>query len=220
MKKYVAIGDIHGCGKTLQKLLEKLKPYEDRTMVFMGDYIDRGPNSKLAIDLAIEMGQKQECIYLRGNHEVMMIDAFKNNYAGHWTRNGGLQTMISLGIKNIQAEMPEPYNDFIYNSVYYYDTPDFFFIHGGIPPMITIEDFIHSNEIESGLWERSHLHASKVNWEKPVVFGHSPLEEPILDEMIIGTDTGCVFHNMPKLGKLSAVLLPERKIIQQPYSEY
>lgn len=220
MQKYIAIGDIHGCGKTLEKLLNRLRKHDDRIFVFMGDYIDRGPNSKLAIDLSMKLGETHECIYLRGNHEEMLLDAFESRYAGHWTRNGGLQTMISLGIKNVNGEIPEPYGQFIMDTIYYYDTDDYFFVHGGIPPMASIEQILGDGHIEPMLWERSHIDARSVEWEKPVVFGHTPLHKPMLEEKKIGIDTGCVFYNDHKLGMLSAVLLPERKVIQEKYCEF
>jgi serine/threonine protein phosphatase 1 len=220
LKKYIAIGDVHGCGKTLEKLLDQLKKYDDRIVVFIGDYIDRGPNSKLVLDLAMKLAEKQECIFLRGNHEQMMLDAFNDNYSVHWTRNGGLQTMISLGIKNVNNPMPEPYATFIENTKLYYDTEDYFFVHGGIPPLMTIAEVLESDYQESMMWERSHIHASIVNWEKPIVFGHTPMERVLIESKKIGIDTGCVFHNMPKMGDLSAILLPEKKVFKQPYCEF
>ncbi len=220
MKKYIAIGDIHGCGKTLQKLLNRLQKYDDRIFVFIGDYIDRGPNSKLVFDSIMKFAEQNDCVFLKGNHELMMEEAFDRKFAGYWTRNGGLQTMISMGIKNVQSDMPEPYGSFVKDTLLYYDAEDYFFVHAGLPPMATINQVLENKDLESMLWERSHIDAPKVNWEKPVVFGHTPLSKPMLDGYKIGIDTGCVFHNNPDLGKLTALLLPEKEIIQEKYSEF
>lgn len=220
MEKFVAIGDIHGCGKTLQQLLTKLEKYHDRTFVFIGDYIDRGPNSKLTIDLLLELKANVNCIFLKGNHELMMEEAFRDQFPVHWTRNGGLQTMISLGIKNVNGEMPEPYGQFIKDTVLFHESDEYFFVHGGLPPLARINDLKQGGDLESLLWERSHIHAPFVDWEKKVVFGHTPLETPLIEGKKIGIDTGCVFYNTPGMGKLSAILLPENKIIQHQYCEF
>lgn len=220
MEKFVTIGDIHGCGKTLIQLLSKLEPYYERTFIFIGDYIDRGPNSKLVIDVLLQLSSKVNCIFLKGNHELMMEQAFRDKIPVNWTRYGGLQTMISLGIKNVNGDMPEPYGQFIKNTLLYFETDEYFFVHGGVPPFANINELKMGSDLESLLWERSHINAPFVKWEKTVVFGHSPFEAPLIEGKKIGIDTGCVFYNTPGLGKLSAILLPENKVIQHQYCEF
>ena len=73
----VAIGDVHGCPKTLKTLWERLEPYEDYIHLFVGDYIDRGPDSKEVIDFLLEVKQQRKTIFLRGNHELMLLDALE-----------------------------------------------------------------------------------------------------------------------------------------------
>ena len=111
-----AIGDIHGCRKELSTLLEtlyikeNLHP-EDDTLVFVGDYVDRGPDSKGVIDRLIELSQIQRCVFLMGNHEDMMlwwlgIDHGRQQVslreragiAGIWICNGGSRTLESYGV--------------------------------------------------------------------------------------------------------------------------
>jgi hypothetical protein len=72
-EQIVAIGDVHGCVKTLKALWEKLEPYEDYIHLFVGDYIDRGPDSKGVIDFLMDVRRKRKTIFLRGNHELMIL---------------------------------------------------------------------------------------------------------------------------------------------------
>jgi serine/threonine protein phosphatase 1 len=221
LSKYIVIGDIHGCGKTLAKLIEQLKPYTDRKLIFIGDYIDRGANSALALDVAMKASERWECIYLRGNHEQMMLDAFINKAPTMWTFNGGMQTMISLKIQSVNDGIPEPYFSFFLQTLMYYDTDEYFFVHGGLPAEKKISEMLQNEEdIGSMLWERSHLNSDFQVWEKKVVFGHTPFVEPLITDKMIGIDTGCVFRSHEGLGNLTAILLPENKIIQIKNCEF
>ena len=100
MKRLIAIGDIHGCFYTLESLLEKAKwnPKTD-TLVFIGDYIDRGKNSMAVvltlIGMQIKHG-KEKVVCLRGNHEQMAINAHRKNETDVWFMNGGLDGQIAL----------------------------------------------------------------------------------------------------------------------------
>ncbi len=215
MSSFVAIGDIHGCARTLAKLLDQLDAYSDRTFVFIGDYIDRGPDSKGVVDLCIDFSKSHDCVFLRGNHEQMMIDAILENSYEHWFRNGGKETLASYGIDNPADIRPNSHRDFYATTRLVYDTDEFLFVHGGIPPHVTVADYLSAGLRENVLWERSHVKAKNPNWEKTVVFGHTPVAEVIMEPLKIGIDTGCVYNHHPELSKLSAVLLPEREVISQ-----
>ncbi|HKL17824.1 MAG TPA: metallophosphoesterase family protein, partial [Halalkalibaculum sp.] len=104
---YVAIGDVHGCLNSLQALAEKLEKYSDRQFVFLGDYIDRGPDSKGVVDFLLEYREKQDCIFLRGNHEQMLLDAYHNDDLDLWLMNGGRSKLVSYGSKYNQLDIPE-----------------------------------------------------------------------------------------------------------------
>ncbi|MCH8556515.1 MAG: serine/threonine protein phosphatase [Balneolia bacterium] len=216
-KNLVAIGDVHGCAKSLQKLLHTLEPYSGSTFVFIGDYIDRGPDSKSVFDIVIEFGKKEECVFLRGNHEAMMLDALENGDDFMWKLNGGRQTLESLKMSWPDDFIDSPYYDFLRDTKYYYETEDFFFTHGGLHPLKSIEESLSEDSPENLLWERSHIDMPRPVWNKPVVFGHTPMSKPMDEPLKIGIDTGCVFAKRPGLGMLTAVILPERKFIQQPY---
>lgn len=213
--KYLAIGDVHGCLKSLQALMEQLEKYSDRQFVFLGDYIDRGPDSKGVVDYLLEFREDKDCIFLRGNHEQMLLDAYEANDLDLWLMNGGRSTLESYGARYNDLKIPEEHLDFYRQTRMYYNTPDFFFVHAGLSPAQTIEQSLQDEgAIADFLWERSHLNAFETPWEKTVVFGHTPRPHPIRKQKMLGLDTGCVYESLG-YGKLTAAVLPEMKFVQQ-----
>lgn len=218
-KELVVIGDIHGCSQTLKALYEKLiTDYEaqNRTWVFVGDYIDRGPDSKGVIDLVLQISDVVDCVFLRGNHEQMLLDVQDGTNAILWMKNGAVQTMKSYKSKVPKIDFTSPHYHFYRNTELVQTWRDYVIVHGGMLSFVPIEDQIE-NEFghSSFLWEREHIHATEFAWDKKVVFGHTPVQNPIHDEHRIGIDTGCVYKHLPGLGRLCAVLLPEEKFIFQ-----
>ncbi|MFW6347502.1 MAG: metallophosphoesterase family protein [Cyclonatronaceae bacterium] len=224
-RRLIAIGDIHGCARTLKALLKKLHPYYNSgyTFVFIGDYIDRGPESASVFDILMQLDETESCVFLRGNHEQMMIDALDGRNRKLWMMNGGLQTIASFTVDDFYTQLPDRYRNFLELTRLYFDTPDFFFTHGGLQPDVSVEaQRADSEQHHDFLWERSHIDASlsSIVWEKPVVFGHTPVPEVINDALRLGIDTGCVYHHHQNMGLLTAVVLPERRFVQQEYVEF
>ncbi|MDX1671229.1 MAG: metallophosphoesterase family protein [Balneolaceae bacterium] len=214
-QKYIGVGDIHGCAESLSAMLEKLEEYSDRTIVFIGDYIDRGPDSKRSVDLLLKFREDHDCIFLRGNHEQMLLDAHQIGDFSLWMMNGGRVTLNSYDTDVHDFDISDSHMEFYRQTRMYYDTENYFFVHAGLKPYKTIRESIENGEdVESFLWERSHLDAPETAWEKTVVFGHTPKRSPFEREKMIGIDTGCVFRTMG-YGKLTSVLLPEEEYIQQ-----
>lgn len=214
-QKFIAIGDIHGCYNSMVALLEKLEPYYDRQFVFVGDYIDRGPASKKVVDYLLEFKENVECVFLRGNHEQMLLDALEYGERSMWMMNGGRATLQSYNGDKDTIILPDVHRQFYEQTRLYYDTEDYFFVHAGLSPAKTIADSIEDDsEVQEFLWERSHLNAFETPWEKTVVFGHTPRPKPIQKDKMIGIDTGCVFDRVG-YGKLTAALLPEEEFISQ-----
>lgn len=199
----------------MKALLENLKPYYDRQFVFVGDYIDRGPASKQVVDYLLKFKNKVDCVFLRGNHEQMLLDAFDHDQKSMWMMNGGQATLQSYGIVDNTHKLPDKHRDFYEETRLYYDTEEYFFVHAGLSPAKTIADSVEDkNEIQKFLWERSHLNAFETPWEKTVIFGHTPRPKPLKKGKMIGIDTGCVYNRVG-YGKLTAVKLPEEEFIQQ-----
>ncbi len=214
--KYLAIGDIHGCLKSLEALMDQLTSYDDRQYVFVGDYIDRGPDSKGVVDYLMDLRKKKDCIFIRGNHEQMLLDAVENDAPDLWMMNGGRTTLQSYGTDIGSMEIPKDHMEFYRETRLYYDTDNYFFVHAGLSPARTVRQSIEEEKYHKDfLWERSHLNAKETAWEKDVVFGHTPRNQPIQKGHKIGIDTGCVYKSLG-YGTLTAVLLPEEEFIQQP----
>ncbi|WP_212747549.1 metallophosphoesterase family protein [Fodinibius saliphilus] len=214
-QQFIAIGDIHGCLRSMEALLEKLETYKDRKFVFVGDYIDRGPNSREVVDRLLDLRNEVDTVFLRGNHEQMLLDAVHKDKRSMWMMNGGRTTLQSYGIDNELAHLPDEHIQFYENTQMYYNTDNYFFVHAGLSPAKTISQSIkEEDEVKEFLWERSHLKTIETAWEKIVVFGHTPTREPVQRDMMIGIDTGCVYSRSG-YGKLTAVKLPEVEFIQQ-----
>lgn len=213
----IAIGDIHGCVDTLNALLDRLALREDDHLIFIGDYIDRGPDSKGVIDRLLTLRQSQRCTFLRGNHEAFMLAYLQTQDFELWGMNGGMSTMRSYAGDRQDVHIPQEHIDFVRQTRLYYDAPDFFFVHAGLRPDLTIAENLAQCGEEVFLWERDHLSASKLVWEKPVICGHTPRPSPINRDKLIDIDTGCVYHMHPRMGHLTAVRLPEREFISVHY---
>ncbi|AXJ01419.1 serine/threonine protein phosphatase 1 [Cyclonatronum proteinivorum] len=217
-EKIIAIGDIHGCPKSLAALLGKLSAYSGATYVFLGDYIDRGPDSKGVIDLLMAFQTKEKCVFLRGNHEEMMLQAAIDGDSKMWTVNGGDRTLKSFGFRRWPEDfLASHYYPFINETLMYYDTEAFMFVHAGMNPHVSIQTNFEWDNVDNFLWERSHVREKEIEWEKPVVFGHTPMRVPMNEPLKIGIDTGCCYAYHRHYGKLTAVVLPDRIFIQQPY---
>ncbi|MDZ7757373.1 metallophosphoesterase family protein [Rhodohalobacter sp.] len=210
----IAIGDIHGCSQSLIALWNKLDAYSDSTFIFIGDYIDRGPDSKGVVDFLLEAQKERECIFLRGNHEQMLIDSLESKRDYNWLLNGGDTTLQSYDAEGVE-QLPEDHIEFYKNTELYYETDDYFFVHAGVPPFQPISKSTESDEFHDFfLWGRDHIDSFETPWEKTVVFGHTPRPHPIQKKKMIGIDTGCVYEKLG-YGKLTAVILPDQKFIQQ-----
>jgi serine/threonine protein phosphatase 1 len=214
----IAIGDIHGCADTLDLLLDRLAPNGEDHLVFIGDYIDRGPDSKGVIDRLLKLREEHSCTFLRGNHETFMLDYLRDSDFQLWGMNGGVATLQSYSDDARRVHIPADHIAFVEETKLYYDTPDFFFVHAGLRPHLTIAENLEQSGEKVFLWERDHLSADHLAWEKPVVCGHTPKPEPLNEEKLIDIDTGCVYHMHPQMGRLTAVRLPEREFVMVKYA--
>lgn len=198
---YIAIGDIHGLAKTLDSLLAKLPP--TGRLVFLGDYIDRGPDSKGVIARLLTLEQQRDCVFLRGNHEAMAIKAYDGDADAEaaWQYNGGYQTLISY-----QYLIPDAHLDFLRRTRPYYATDDYIFVHGGLVPGLQPDEM----EEERLWWMREPFLSSDYDWGRLVIHGHTPTgrDTPEIHRHRINLDTAAVYG-----GRLTALLLPKRKFI-------
>ena len=197
------IGDIHGCLRPLQRLLGKIEPQPGDEVIFIGDYIDRGPQSREVVEYLL--GLTYRCVFLLGNHEKMLLDFLAGDDRGLYLANGGLATLQSYG--GDASEIPPAHIRFYRSLRPMYEARGYLFAHAGIRPMVPLD----KQKVDDLVWIRQEFFQFVGRFPKPVVFGHTPLRQVLLAPDRIGIDTGCVYG-----GKLTCLQLPERKIIQVP----
>lgn len=205
-----AIGDIHGCARELELLLQRIQPKPSDTVVFLGDYIDRGPDSKGVIDLILELQTKTQVVALKGNHEQLFLDFLESPQspgAGVFILNGGGATLASYAGPGGTFEIPERHIEFLYGLKLKYETPTHFFVHAGVPIKPLGE--INEGDADLLIWSRQPFLSSDYKWEKKIVHGHTPVNAPEVLENRINLDTGCVYN-----GHLTAIELPSGRLIQ------
>jgi serine/threonine protein phosphatase 1 len=208
-----AVGDIHGRADLLTEMLALLEARagaEQRAggepiVVFLGDYVDRGPQSPAVIDLLLQgrpRGYRRHC--LKGNHEQSMqtfMDAPLENRA--WVLQGGAETLVSYGVQPppsvgaqdadwigvaaaLKARVPQPHLDFLNGLERYVAYGDYAFVHAGIDAARTLED-----QTDDDLyWARDRFIASRKRFSHRVVHGHTPVDRPYADERRVAVDTG------------------------------
>jgi serine/threonine protein phosphatase 1 len=127
----IAIGDIHGCSRALDRLLEAIGPRADDVFVPLGDYVDRGPDSKGVINRILELEKSAHVVPILGNHEEMMIVVLGQQVGPHdWLRYGGVATLDSYGFHGDLGVIPESHRDFLGRCQDYYEAERHFFVHG------------------------------------------------------------------------------------------
>lgn len=197
------IGDIHGCSDELACLLEELPLEPSDRLVFLGDYIDRGPDSKGVISYLAEWQRKgeQEMIFLKGNHEDMFLSylGLPGRYGEMFLFNGGGATLASYGVsprdatpESILSAIPAAHLRFFQGLRTYYLAESYLCVHAGIHPSRPLNQQIE----EELLWIRDEFILSPHSLPYTVLFGHTP-QRAVLFHLPykIGLDTGLVYGN-------------------------
>ena len=138
--KCLAIGDVHGCLTALKTLIDFVQPNPDDTIVMLGDYVDRGPDSRGVIDWLITESDRRNLVCLRGNHEIMMMDALGGlALKRRWATHGGIETFDSYDDESddLETAVSESHWEFLKGLLPYYETDTHIFVHaaalGDIP---------------------------------------------------------------------------------------
>ena len=133
--RLIAIGDIHGCRIALDRLLEAIQPDPEDVVVTLGDYIDRGLDSRGVIERLIELAGQTRLIGILGNHEEMMLSVIRGGAPHHdWVRYGGVETLESYGFDGDLDFLPDKHHDFFDSLVGVYEHGDYFFTHAAYDP--------------------------------------------------------------------------------------
>ena len=207
MQKIFAVGDIHGCYEKLCALMDKIPlNMEQDQLLFIGDYIDRGPGSIEVLDYLIDLKRRLPgIIFLKGNHEDMLQNYLDGNDRFTYLLNSGQQTLDAyLNKQDVSEDYPVPsaHLEFLSELRLYYQTENYIFVHAGMRDKIPLE----SQSETDLLWIRDEFIYSDYDFGKRVVFGHTPFKEPLVQTNKIGIDTGAVYSN-----RLTCVQLPEMK---------
>ena len=221
-----AIGDIHGCLNQLISIHDQIFNYknykkEEDLLIYIGDYIDRGPKSKQVIDEILQLKNKEiKAVFLMGNHEEMMIDFLFNkiNNLENWLINGADQTFKSYDIEVVEfikdgfedhiidklrkaliEKLGNEHLDFFNNLQLTFSVAQYLFVHAGIDPKKNLTD----QSKQDYLWARlDDFFHKDFKAEKIIVHGHTPEKNVVNFPYRINIDTGCYLS-----GKLSCVCL-------------
>lgn len=216
VKCYV-IGDIHGCSDELATLLEALPLEPSDRLIFLGDYVDRGPDSKGVVSTLIEWKRKgdQEVIFLKGNHEDMFLSylGLPGNYGEMFLFNGGRETLASYGLsprngapEETRSRIPQSHLEFFKGLKTYYLMEPFLCVHAGIHPSRPLDQQLE----EELLWIRDEFILNQHSLPYTVLFGHTPQREVLFHlPYKIGLDTALVYGN-----ELSCLEVQEKVLFQ------
>jgi len=220
-----AVGDIHGRLDLLNELLVRVdedmssRPATRAISIFLGDYIDRGPSSRETIDRLIAHAQANESVFLKGNHEQIAINCLRDRgLFERWMRLGGLQTLTSYGITlaalsderqivRLQAAfhdaLPQSHFRFFRDLQSSFTCGDYFFAHAGVKPDVAL-----ARQKESDLlWIRQEFLASRGDFGKIVIHGHTPVREIEVEPNRVNIDTGAF-----ATGRLTCLVIDESSL--------
>jgi serine/threonine protein phosphatase 1 len=198
------VGDIHGCLGMLKRLMETIdwRPEKDR-LIFLGDYIDRGEDSRGVVDFILELLETSSLIRcVKGNHEDIFLDFLNGGEFEIFLLNGGVTTMQSYQMevrKDARRIIPQDHMAFFKGLHLWVELEDYYLIHAGLRPGVDLQN----QSQEDLLWIREPFLYSNYDFGKRVIFGHTPFYEPLVMENKIGLDTGAVYGN-----KLTCLEIP------------
>ena len=216
-----AIGDIHGRIDLLDELIpqiirdfEAIDSAPKPKLIFLGDYIDRGPDSRSVIDRILDLSTIFEVTALKGNHEDALLRFLDDpEFGPNWVEHGGAQTLEAYGVKpppvadseawasmrtQLIENMPQRHVAFFFTLNAYFTIGDYVFVHAGVRPNVALQD----QTVHDMMWIRKPFLEAERPCEKVVVHGHTPDEEPFSGPWRIGIDTGAYAS-----GVLTAVCL-------------
>ena len=220
-----AVGDIHGRLDLLEAILDRIEVdtrasghVARRTLVFLGDYVDRGPDSRGVVDRAISgLPQGFDTHFLKGNHEAILLNFLDDAWSlDNWLLNGGGATMLSYGVdterlarlgvppetwrKAFAEALPEAHLRFFKSLKISVSFGDYLFVHAGVRPGVPLGAQSEADLI----WIRAPFLDHAGPFDKIVVHGHTPQKDPVTRPNRIGIDTGAVFT-----GRLTALRLQD-----------
>ena len=221
MTRY-AIGDIHGGAQTLQALLQRLQLKHDDKLYLLGDYIDRGPDSRGVLETILQLLKSGYDVRpVRGNHDDMLlqtVNGYHDDYAWYWMKGWGTETLKSFGVTNPE-EIPVRYLNLLEQMPYLRVDNDFVFVHSGLN--LATDDPLHESTPQEMTWgETGTVDTARLGGRK-LVTGHHPLPLPAVENSLksnhITIDNGAFSYLLPGYGNLVALNLESMEITLQPW---
>lgn len=168
----IAIGDVHGCSRALDALLECIQPTRDDTLVPLGDFVDRGPDSRRVLDRLLELETTCRLEPILGNHEEMMMMVLTGQMApSGWLRYGGVNTLDSYGFAGDLSVISESHRDFLKRCHDFFETPSHFFVHANYVPHLALPE---TDREVLRWWSLIHSMPGPHQSGKVGVMGHTP----------------------------------------------
>lgn len=203
-----AVGDVHGRADLLEQVFNQIDahvavhPVGRPIALFVGDYVDRGPQSRRVLDQLLVRRQSHETVLLKGNHETLMLEFLSNPATlQSWSQLGGLETLMSYGLTPslkadaaaqkdlaaaLQLALPQSHLLLLSDLPSSFSCGDFFFVHAGVKPRIPLDQ----QRDEDLLWIRDEFLLCEEEFGKIVVHGHTPVPEVDVRANRINIDTG------------------------------
>ena len=215
----LVIGDIHGCPDALSALIEAIEPDRNDTVITLGDYIDRGPNSRGVLDRLIALAGQCRLFPLLGNHEELLLDAIRDiGNLRRWLTLGGADTLRSYGWapggqrRALADWVPKPHREFLAGCREYHETPTHLFVHAGYVPELPLAEqpaLALRWRVTDAVTAAPHCSG------KLAVVGHTPQQSgEVLDlGFLVCLDTNCA-----RGGWLTALDVDSREVWQADQS--
>lgn len=188
--RLIAIGDIHGCLSALNAVLAAIAPRSDDTLVLLGDYVDRGPDSRGVLNRVLALCDTCHVVPLLGNHEQMLLLAYEDHsQAFFWLQCGGQATLDSYG--GMPDDVPGEHLEFLQACLPYFETEQFLFVHANYDPALPLP----AQPRDLLLWVHLHSYMPAPHVSgKTAIVGHTPQKSgEVLDlGHVICLDTHCV----------------------------
>lgn len=219
MGRRIAISDIHGCARTFKKLIyEVLTLSTQDTLFLLGDYINKGPDSKGVIDIIWELEKSGFSVHcLRGNHEQYLLDALANpEKEAYFLARGGIETLQSFGGAGIHA-LPEKYLNFVRNLTFYLYLENYLLVHAGLNFELS-DPFV---DYDAMLNIRAMTVDKQKTGRRAIIHGHVPNNITDISASLtltnhhISIDGGCVYKHIAGLGHLTALDIDSKKLYIQ-----
>jgi serine/threonine protein phosphatase 1 len=233
MRQFV-MTDLHGCNKTFNALLNKVAITKADELYLLGDYFDRGPDSKGVVDTILGLqntGYNVQC--LMGNHELMMLEALRADSRSmhkNWIKNGGDDTLKSFNCTHLR-DLPDAYQLFLRELEYFVEVGQFILVHAGLGFSVSNPDPLDLMEASNRhhiVWRRDWYDTIDYHWlgNRYILHGHTPIfEDELADDLAnfelnryLNLDTGCVFPHSGR-GVLSCFELNSRELTMVNYTD-